>query len=201
MIEVVLNDRSVRKLKRELGASGSKEIGGVLAAEQVGNGRFMVIDLSVQRNGTDSSFIRDPVQHRAFIQAFHERMGHQPGRFNYLGEWHSHPSYTAMPSVEDFDQMQSLVEDEEQMSTFLVLLVLKLDANDQLLGSAYGFRPGQPPVRGRLTSIENGAVREETSPLTRILATTTLPHCVVRLLSRTELSYGEPQCPTPKSDS
>lgn len=165
MIDVVLNSRCIRKLERELRSAGSDEIGGVLAAEQVEDGRFLVIDLSVQRNGTHSHFERDPIQHREFIRRFHERMGHQPERFNYLGEWHSHPAYPATPSDVDFRQMQDLVEDVEQKSTFLVLMIVKLGLKGQLQGSAYGFRPGSVPLRGRLQSTEDGVVQEEHLPV------------------------------------
>nr|WP_256441904.1 Mov34/MPN/PAD-1 family protein [Cupriavidus sp. AcVe19-6a] len=159
----------MRKLKRELRSAGANEIGGVLAAEQIGDGRFLVVDLSVQRNGTHSHFERDPVQHREFIRRFHERMGHKPERFNYLGEWHSHPAYPATPSDVDFRQMQDLIENEEQKSTFLVLMIVKLGPEGALLGSAHGFRPGVLPARGRLQGSETGTVREEYGPVVIIL--------------------------------
>ncbi|MBK1888670.1 Mov34/MPN/PAD-1 family protein [Undibacterium sp. 14-3-2] len=166
MINVVLNSHCIRLLRSELLIAGSNEIGGVMAAEQVGDGSFIVVDLSVQRNGTSSHFVRDPVPHREFIRSFHERMGNQPERFNYLGEWHSHPNYLATPSDEDFSQMQKLVEDEEQNSTFLALMVVKLNMGKLLRGSIYGFRPGCRFVRGQLQGIEEGAVEEEYVPLT-----------------------------------
>lgn len=169
MIDVVLNNRCVRKLRRELHAAGANEIGGVLAAEQVGDGQFLVVDLSVQRNGTHSHFERDPVQHAEFIRRFHERMGHRPERFNYLGEWHSHPTYLATPSDVDFRQMQDLVEDTEQKSTFLILMVVKLGLQGEVRGSAYGFRPGVPPVRGRLQGNELETVQEERLPVILVL--------------------------------
>jgi proteasome lid subunit RPN8/RPN11 len=144
-----------------LEAAGPNEIGGVLAAEQVADGRFLVLDLSVQRNGTVSHFDRDPIQHAAFIRRFHERMGNRPEQFNYLGEWHSHPSYPATPSSEDFRQMQKLVEDKEQASTFLALLVVKLDSRGTLRGSTYAFRPSQIPVRTTLKSTDADGIIEE----------------------------------------
>ena len=165
MIEVVLNSRCIRKLRRELGAAGTNEIGGVLAAEQVAEGKFLVLDLSVQRNGTTSHFNRDPIQHAEFIRRFHERMGNRPEQFNYLGEWHSHPSYPAVPSSEDFRQMQKLVEDKEQVSMFLALLVVKLDSRGTLRGSTYAFRPSQLPVRCELNSTDVGGVTEERLPI------------------------------------
>ncbi|MGG4603782.1 Mov34/MPN/PAD-1 family protein [Paenalcaligenes sp. Me131] len=161
MIEIVLNSRCIRKLRRELEAAGPNEIGGVLAAEQVADGRFLVLDLSVQRNGTTSRFNRDPVQHTEFIQRFHKRMGNRPEQFNYLGEWHSHPLYPATPSLGDFRQMQRLVEDKDQASTFLALLVVKLDSRGKLRGSTHAFRPGKMPVRSTLKSTDIDGIAEE----------------------------------------
>lgn len=165
MIEVSITDSCARKLERALRTAGSNEIGGVLAAEQVGDGRFLVVDLSIQNDGTSSNFERDPIQHREFIRRFHSRMGHQPERFNYLGEWHSHPIYLAIPSEADIQQMQSLVEDEDQASTFLVLMVVKLAEDASLRGSVYGFRPQLAPVRGRLRGAESVPVQEELEPI------------------------------------
>jgi hypothetical protein len=96
-------------------------------------------------------------------------MGHQPERFNYLGEWHSHPSYLAIPSEADIQQMQDLVEDEDQASTFLVLMVVKLSEDSRLRGSVYGFRPQLAPVRGSLRGTERVPVQEEFEPTIVIL--------------------------------
>jgi len=161
MVEVVLTAHCVRKLKRELRAAGLNEIGGVLAAEQVADGQFVVRDLSVQRDGTFASFVRDPAPHRAFMRRFHMRMGNNPERFNYLGEWHSHPSFLALPSPPDLRQMKALIEDEEQIASFLVLMIVKLERNGGLLGSTYAFRRQMPPLRVYLKAGEGCNVREE----------------------------------------
>lgn len=161
MIDIILTGRCIRKLKKELRAAGSNEIGGVLAAEQVADGKFVVRDLSVQRDGTFARFVRDPAQHRTFMRRFHMRMGNQPERFNYLGEWHSHPSFLALPSIPDLRQMQILIEDKEQLSSFLVLMVTKLGRHGGLIGSAFAFRRQMLPVRVRLKAEGSYVVREE----------------------------------------
>ena len=161
MIEVLLSPRCVRKLKRELRAAGRNEIGGVLAAEQIADGKFLVRDLSVQRSGTPTSFIRDPVQHRKFMRRFHLINGNKPERFNYLGEWHSHPSFPALPSLPDLRQMHAEIHDPQQASTFLVLLIVKLGLDGGLVGSTHAFRRAHPPIRVTLGSADNSSVREE----------------------------------------
>jgi proteasome lid subunit RPN8/RPN11 len=164
VIDVILTAACSRKLRRELLAAGSNEIGGVLAAEQVGDGRFVVRAISVQRNGSYASFRRDPEQHRAFIRRFSVRTGNDPERFNYLGEWHSHPSFVAMPSGPDLQQMQALIEETEQTSTFLVLLVIKLAKDGELCGSAHAFRRRVKHVRVRLKA-QGRPVQEEAPTL------------------------------------
>ena len=57
MIEVVLPANVAVKLRRELRRAGDSEIGGVLAGEDLGGGRFLVADLSVP-GGTRSAAAR-----------------------------------------------------------------------------------------------------------------------------------------------
>jgi len=152
------------KMRRELRAAGSNEIGGVLAAERVADGRFVVRSLSVQRNGSYASFKRDPEQHRAFMRRFRARTGNNHARFNYLGEWHSHPNFIALPSSPDVRQMQALIEEEEQTASFLVLMVIKLARDGDLCGSAHAFRRHQAPIRVHLRA-QGAPLREEAPAL------------------------------------
>jgi len=163
MIEVILSAKCARKLKRELRSAGRNEIGGVLAAEEIGDGKFLVKALSVQRDGTPTSFVRDPVQHRKFMRRFHLLTGNQPRRFNYLGEWHSHPSFLALPSEPDLRQMQAEIVDPEQTASFLVLLIVKLGKDAGLIGSAHAFRRSHVAMRVALGAEQGAVIHEEGS--------------------------------------
>jgi proteasome lid subunit RPN8/RPN11 len=146
VIEIVFDSRCAERLRKELRKAGSSEIGGVLAAESQADGRFVVVDLSVQRDGSFASFVRAPGPHRRFMRRFFERTGHRYERFNYLGEWHSHPSFAAVPSPTDFRQMQRLIEERGQTSPFLALVVVKLSRAGELEASGHAFRRGHPPL-------------------------------------------------------
>jgi proteasome lid subunit RPN8/RPN11 len=165
MIEVILSVRCARKLKKELRAAGRNEIGGVLAAEQIGDGKFLVKALSVQRDGTPISFVRDPAQHRKFMRRFHLLTGNQPQRFNYLGEWHSHPSFLALPSAPDLREMHAEIADPEQTASFLVLMIVKLGKDAGLTGSAHAFRRSHSAIRVSLNAEPGATVHEEVSVL------------------------------------
>lgn len=161
MIDIILSCRCARKLKKELRLASANEIGGVMAGEHLADGQFLVKDFSVQRNGTAASFVRDPVQHRKFMRRFHLLSSHNTERFNYLGEWHSHPSFLALPSLPDLRTMQAEIEDREQTASFLVLLVIKLGRDGGLIGSTHAFRRRHLPIRVNLKATPGATVREE----------------------------------------
>jgi len=155
MIEVQLAPECAARILRELRRAGTAEIGGVLATERVADRIFRIVDLSVQRKGgTFAAFSRDASLHKRFMRRFHDLTGHQYERFNYLGEWHSHPSFPALPSPKDVFTMYSLLEAPDQVANFLVLLVVKRSSAGKLEASAHAFAHGLAPMRVPLTMPE-----------------------------------------------
>lgn len=137
----------IRRLTRELSKAGSREIGGVLMGEALGSDEFRLVDLSVQRSGGDfACFVREPAAHLPFMEAFFERTGRQYTRFNYLGEWHSHPSFVPLPSTSDLSTMQSIVDDSQLGATLAVLLIPRLERGGGLTMSGTCFKPGNFPI-------------------------------------------------------
>jgi [CysO sulfur-carrier protein]-S-L-cysteine hydrolase len=115
--------------------------------EHVRDGVFRVVDVSVQRSGgSHTQFIRDPANHDAQLRAFFARTGQDFTRFNYLGEWHSHPTFEPLPSAVDIATMQSLVEDPKVGANFLILFIATLTAGTRIDASAIAFAPNTPPV-------------------------------------------------------
>ena len=129
------------RIERALEYSGSREIGGVLMGECIESGRFRVADLTVQdKDGTSMTFIRAVRGALLALGRFFRRTGRQYTHFNYLGEWHSHPSFAAEPSARDIESMQEIAGDETVGANFLILLVVKKKAN-MLEASATVFWP------------------------------------------------------------
>jgi hypothetical protein len=80
------------------------------------------------------------------LDKFFEHTGADYSRFNYLGEWHSHPTFDAVPSPTDIRTMHSLVSDPAVGVNFLVLLVARLSIERQIEATAVAFRPAAPPM-------------------------------------------------------
>jgi [CysO sulfur-carrier protein]-S-L-cysteine hydrolase len=137
----------VKRLQRELRRAGSQEIGGLLMGEHLGAELFRVIEISVQRSGgSQACFIRNPRNHQAQLKSFFTRTGEDFTRFNYLGEWHSHPSFEPAPSHTDIQTMQSIVNDPAVGVTFAILLIPKLVSNRTIEATATAFTMSGVPL-------------------------------------------------------
>lgn len=123
----------VERWAADLKRTGAKEIGGVLFGEQIDEGDFRIVEATRQRfwGGTATTFKRRGGA-RKEILALHEKAGGDPERFNYLGEWHSHPNAPAWPSLQDEITMYNLLADQGEAVNFLVLMIVKLDEREQL---------------------------------------------------------------------
>ena len=138
--------RIVTILQCELKRALHQEIGGVLVGERIEGDLFRIADLSVQRDGGSSfAFSRDPNQHQSFLDDFFARTGYDYQRFNYLGEWHSHPNVPALPSRTDVESMQEIVCDEAVNAPFAVLMIARRRFLGGLEISATEFRCGHIP--------------------------------------------------------
>lgn len=136
--------------------------------EHVQGDVFRLVDLTVQRSGgTAACFIRHPHEHQAELDAFFERTGADYKRFNYLGEWHSHPSFPPAPSKTDANTMQSIVTDPSVGANFLILLIVKCGSRKTMQMSATAFRPLVPPIEAHVT-IE-GSATPPTAPRLAVL--------------------------------
>lgn len=116
-----------RRFRKALRTAGRREIGGMLMAEQLGLNHFRIVDFSLDGfSGSHTHFQRDPKTHQKTLDEFFDRTGRDYQRFNYLGEWHSHPSFSVQPSLEDVTTMTAMVEDRHSAIAFAVLLIVRL---------------------------------------------------------------------------
>jgi integrative and conjugative element protein (TIGR02256 family) len=141
MLMLSLPPEVIRTITLALRKAGKREIGGVLMAEHIGPNKFVVRDLTVHRRGAIASFVRRIEDTLGRLRMFFERTNHDYTRFNYIGEWHSHPCFLAEPGETDHASMRQIIEDAKVGAHFVVLLVVKLNPGGQLVGSAHTYLP------------------------------------------------------------
>lgn len=161
-MKLVIPAELIERLRRELRHAGSREIGGVLVGEHLHGDVFRLADLSVQRlGGSQSHFVRDLQHNKAFLAEFFARTGNNFVMFNYLGEWHSHPSFSVIPSGQDLTTMQNIVEDPNVGTNFAVMLIVSLRRRGPLELSASAFRPSASPEQVEVLIEEESTTKEK----------------------------------------
>jgi [CysO sulfur-carrier protein]-S-L-cysteine hydrolase len=122
-----LPQHELEKLQHALQQAGVREIGGQIFGEQLAPSNFRVAELTIQaQRGSIARFWVDLVQAARDARRFFQRTNRDYQRFNYLGEWHSHPSFAVRPSTKDKESMWSIVDDPDFPAGFAVLLIVKL---------------------------------------------------------------------------
>jgi len=143
--------RIQQQLTEALGSAGTREIGGIMMGEHVGPNVFRIEEITVQsHSGTFATFVRAVFGVLMPLKRFFERTGRNYERFNYLGEWHSHPSFAPVPSPRDHQTMSSMVNSAELGAHFLALLIVKLGKSRYLESSVTVYQPGRPPSVGKV---------------------------------------------------
>ena len=145
-MKIALPHDTALRMKRILRRAGKREVGGILMGEQLSPGHFSIVDFSVDvTSGSRSQFTRSIENHQTALENFFSDTERNFSRFNYLGEWHSHPSFSVQPSNVDVLSMQRLVNNEHSI-TFSVLLIVKLKLWVTLDSSVTVFCRDAPPM-------------------------------------------------------
>lgn len=134
-----------------LSKAGHREIGGILMGEHIAEGTFAIREVTIQRmGGTFAAFLRTVQDMIHSLGAFFRATNNDYRRFNYLGEWHSHPSFAPVPSGTDHQTMRDIIDDPEVGALFVLLMVVKLDQSQQLSGSVTVYQPRGGQSEGKL---------------------------------------------------
>lgn len=140
MLRITVPTEVQARLVLALRNAGRRECGGVLMGEHVGQNHFAVRALEVQRPGAIAAFMRSVAGAARAIKAFCLSNGNDFRRFNYLGEWHTHPLFSVQPSSQDHQTMRDLATDVRVGANFVVLLIFRLK-DSVLEGSAHTYLP------------------------------------------------------------
>lgn len=139
------------RLSSALVRAAHREIGGIVMGEHIAEDEFRVRDLTVQqRGGTFATFRRALSEALVPLRRFFADTGHDYRRFNYLGEWHSHPSFVPEPSATDHRTMRGIVNDAAVGANFVILLIVRLDGEGRLVGTVTVYLPGGQEFPGEL---------------------------------------------------
>ena len=109
-IQIKIPEDIAERFVQALSRAGKKEIGGILMGAHEFDSTFIFREITTQRyGGTFSSFVRIGRYVILSLRRFFQETEHNYSRYNYLGEWHSHPSFSTTPSKKDCDSMWEII--------------------------------------------------------------------------------------------
>ena len=131
---------AIEAWRNALRRAGPNEVGGILFGEHIGEAEFRVVEVTYQRRqGDESAFRRKGRLARRELKRMSTEHEHNYERFNYLGEWHSHPNASVFPSVRDTLTIREILDHPDTAANFLVLLIVRLTQTGALEMSAHTF--------------------------------------------------------------
>lgn len=150
MLTLIVQPEMVTTIKGALKKAQSDEIGGILMAEHIGHNTFQICDITIQRRGSFAAFFRKIDDAIGLLRQFFDRTNRDYRRFNYIGEWHSHPSFPPYPSGRDDQSMRDIIHDPSVGANFVVLMIVKLSPSDDVIGTVHTYLPGGQKLASKL---------------------------------------------------
>jgi [CysO sulfur-carrier protein]-S-L-cysteine hydrolase len=131
---------AIKAIREACIKSGEKEIGGMLFAQHTDVNTFRILEITAasENPGNIFNFLRELKYSLKCLQKFFERHQHKYTEYNYLGEWHSHPSFELIPSSTDDATMLEIIEDQKVGAYFAVLLIVKIQEKE-LIAKAWAY--------------------------------------------------------------
>lgn len=128
MVTIKVDKALQKSLKKKLILAKKREIGGILMGEQIHPGKFRLMRFTCDAwSGSSGYFRRSVKPHSEELESFFKETNYEYSKYNYLGEWHSHPSFPSYPSQRDRRSMIELVGDGfETEIEFAMLLIAKV---------------------------------------------------------------------------
>ena len=139
-MKLLIANEEIETLRSALRLAGENEIGGLLFGEHTGDAQFRVAEMTYQiRQGDETAFRRRGRTARRELKRMSAKRHNDYERFNYLGEWHSHPNALVYPSARDSLTIREILKHPDTIANFLVLLIVRLTHTQRLEMSANAF--------------------------------------------------------------
>lgn len=141
MIELIIKESLKKEFREALLKSGTSEIGGIMMAQHININKFELQKITIHKKGSFVYFLRKIEDAVEGLSLFFKTTSQNYKKFNYIGEWHSHPSFSPYPSQTDDSSMKEIIQDPNVGANFAVLLIVKLDIAKDVIGTAHVYLP------------------------------------------------------------
>ena len=148
-MKIIIQNDVKTKLYEALTKAGINEIKGACFAYNSSPNVFEIEEVyisPVQGTFAFSNLIIN-YKYKKFERDYFKRHNYDYEKHNYIGDWHSHPSFDCIPS--QYDIKEVLDELSKSNANFLIQLILKIE-NGKLIGNCYYYNSKEKTIKCEL---------------------------------------------------
>jgi len=133
--------------------AGVCEIKGALYAKYISSNCYEIEDVFISKNAGTSFFSNLIIgfSYHRFEKNYFKKHNNDFKNHNYIGDWHSHPSFECIPS--EYDVKEAFDELRNSNANFLIQLIVKNDGG-KLIGNCFLYNDNESHEKCSLV-IEN----------------------------------------------
>ena len=135
---IIIPQEQAEIIQRQLIKCGLNETKGALFAYKIRDDYFQVDGVYIETKVGNIAFVElfNNKRYRDFQYRYHKKHTFDYVNHNYIGDWHSHPSFELFPS--SFDQEEVKRDLKKSNARFLIQIIFKLE-KDTLKGNAFFY--------------------------------------------------------------
>lgn len=137
-MKIIIPKLIAAKIYNQVIKYSPNETKGALFAKKISNELFEIDDIYIEKNVGSFAFVTliNNKKYQKFQKTYHEKNNNDYVRHNYIGDWHSHPSFELNPSSFDIKEVKEDLKASN--AKFLIQIIVKAE-NENLIGNAFYF--------------------------------------------------------------
>jgi len=137
-LEIIIPKEITLRLIKQISKYSPLETKGALFAEDLGNDTFKIDEVYLEPKPGTTTFVKLYINHEyvTFQKNYHKLRKNNFSKYNYIGDWHSHPLFECFPSSYDVSEVEK--DMKQSNAIFLVQLILKV-LKGKLVGNAFYY--------------------------------------------------------------
>jgi proteasome lid subunit RPN8/RPN11 len=137
-LEIIIPKKISLILIKQISKHSPLETKGALFAEDLGNDTFKIDGVYLEPKPGTTTFVKLYInqEYVSFQKNYHKFRKNNFSKYNYIGDWHSHPLFECLPSSYDVSEVEEDIK--KSNAIFLVQLILKV-LKGRLVGNAFYY--------------------------------------------------------------
>ncbi len=137
-MEIIIPKKISLILIKQISKHSPLETKGALFAEDLGNDTFKIDEVYLEPKPGTTTFVKLYInqEYLSFQKNYHKFRKNNFSKYNYIGDWHSHPLFECLPSSYDVSEVEEDIK--KSNAIFLVQIILKV-LKGRLVGNAFYY--------------------------------------------------------------